>query len=526
MSFNAERGTRPATATSGTPPDGACQVALSLISHTNAGKTTLVRTLLAEDVGEVRDAAHVTSAADRHMLIESGQGDSLFLWDTPGFGDSARLAKRLAAMERPLLWFVSSTWDRFRDRPFWSTQQAVRNVRDEADVVLYLVNASEQPQDAGYLEPEMRILEWIGKPVIALLNQTGPPRPAAAEAEDIIRWRAALGERTILHDVIGLDAFARCWVQEATLLEAVALALPRTKRDSFTRLAAAWAARREAQFETSMAAIATPITDAADDREPVAEASFADSLRKVGRAVGLPLRDGGKARAAAIDALAGRLDSAIRESTDRLIAIHGLEGRAAAIVTARLAAQVVARAPISERKAAIVGGFVSGALSGLAADLASGGLTFGAGLLAGGVAGAVGAAGLARGVNLVRGTVGTTLRWSDEFIANLVPAAIMRYLAVAHYGRGRGEWSEGEHPAFWRTVVMDAIERRGGMRVLAALRETDREPGARLRAWQRELAGVAREVLVALYPQARLPAAGATEFRGEATPDAKAPEDR
>ena len=30
-------------------------IALSLVSHTNAGKTTLARTLLGRDIGEVRD---------------------------------------------------------------------------------------------------------------------------------------------------------------------------------------------------------------------------------------------------------------------------------------------------------------------------------------------------------------------------------------------------------------------------------------------------------------------------------------
>ena len=35
-------------------------VSLSLVSHTNAGKTTLARTLLGRDIGEVRDAPHVT----------------------------------------------------------------------------------------------------------------------------------------------------------------------------------------------------------------------------------------------------------------------------------------------------------------------------------------------------------------------------------------------------------------------------------------------------------------------------------
>src|SRR5574337_2191875 len=344
----------------------------------------------------------------------------------------------------------------------------------------------------------MRILEWIGKPVIALLNQTGPPRPAAEETADIARWREALGEHTILRDVIALDAFARCWVQEATLLDAVARVLAPAQRQAFARLTTAWEAHREAQFDASMETLAAPIERAAADREPVAEASFAESLRDVGRRVGLPLKGGAKTRTAAMEALAVRLDADIRASTDRLIAIHRLEGRAAAVVTARLAGQVVATAPIDEKKAAIVGGFVSGALSGLVADLASGGLTFGAGLLAGGVAGAVGAAGLARGVNLVRGSVGATLRWSDEFVANLVPAAILRYLAVAHYGRGRGEWSEGEHPAFWRNVVMETIERRGGMRALAAMRTKCDDAEARDGAWSEALAGLARDVLARL----------------------------
>ena len=50
-------------------------VALSLVSHTNVGKTTLARTLLRRDVGEVRDEAHVTESAARELLIETAAGD-------------------------------------------------------------------------------------------------------------------------------------------------------------------------------------------------------------------------------------------------------------------------------------------------------------------------------------------------------------------------------------------------------------------------------------------------------------------
>ena len=76
-------------------------ISLSLVSHTNAGKTTLARTLLGRDVGMVRDAPHVTEFADAHTLLETAAGERLVLWDTPGFGDSVRLAKRLRKLGLP-----------------------------------------------------------------------------------------------------------------------------------------------------------------------------------------------------------------------------------------------------------------------------------------------------------------------------------------------------------------------------------------------------------------------------------------
>ena len=124
-------------------------IALSLVSHTNVGKTTLARTLLGRDIGEVRDDAHVTEAAEAHVLVESTAGDRLMLWDTPGFGDSLRLAKRLALAGNPIGWFLSEVWDRWRDRAFWSSQRALRNVLEQADVVLYLVNAVRGARGCG-----------------------------------------------------------------------------------------------------------------------------------------------------------------------------------------------------------------------------------------------------------------------------------------------------------------------------------------------------------------------------------------
>src|SRR6266849_2514107 len=119
-------------------------VTLSLISHTNAGKTTLARTLLRRDVGDVLDQAHVTDRSERYTLIETGTA-TLYLWDTPGLGNTVRLMGRLRRESSPIGWLLSQVWDRLADRPLWSSQQAIRNARDEADAILYLVNSADDP---------------------------------------------------------------------------------------------------------------------------------------------------------------------------------------------------------------------------------------------------------------------------------------------------------------------------------------------------------------------------------------------
>ncbi len=502
-----------------------CTVTLSLISHTNAGKTTLARTLLSREVGEVRDAAHVTVEATEYLMAQSLAGDRLVLVDTPGFGDSARLARRLALHGNPIGWFVTQVWDRFRDRPLWLAQKAVANVRDRADVVLYLVNAAEDPADAGYLAPELRVLAWIGKPVVVLLNQTGTPRPADVEAADVTRWRAALvdlpgGAPASLPSVLTLDAFARCWPQESVLLEAIAGRLDEPRRAAAERLRETWVARRAAQLDASMAALAHPIAFAAAERRAVPRTGWRDTLRDLGHAVGLR----GEANAAAtraMEGLAEQLDLDLRASTAALIAIHQLEGSAAEEVVEQLAASVVTDAPASEGKAAVLGGILSGALTGLVADLASGGLTLGAGVVAGGVLGALGSAGLARGYNVVRGTTATTVRWTEPFLDTLAAGALLRYLAVAHHGRGRGAWSDSTIPPFWRHEVARATAARqtqwnAAWRSRATASAAELEDSLRL-----ALRATALDVLAALYP-----AAAPTLERLSSTAPAFAPQDR
>ncbi len=488
---------------------------LSLVSHTNVGKTTLARTLLGADVGEVRDAPHVTEFADGHELLSTPLGDRLRLWDTPGFGDSARLLARMQREGQPLGWLLSEVWDRFTDRAFWSSQRALRHVRDESDVVLYLVNAAESPAGAGYVAPEMDLLQWVGKPVLVLLNQLGAPRPAADEAADVAAWRSHLARWPLVRSVLPLDAFARCWVHEARLLQAVQAVLAGEQAAAMARLAAAWQQQREQQFEAAMQELAHSLARIATVRVPLPEGGgLGARLKDVSDLV----RGREGAPEAARNALAEALQAEVRASTQRLLVLHGLAGQAghAALeqVLQRVAGQVELRQRVDEGRAALVGGAVTGALAGLKADLASGGLTLGGGLIAGGLLGALGAAGVARGINLVRDSQHSWAGWQAAALTPLVQAALLRYLAVAHYGRGRGDWREGEAPPHWPQTVAEALApQQAALQALWATR-SERFDNAgdtpRLAAaLQPLLQAAARDTLQRLYPTTpAAPAAG------------------
>ena len=479
------------------------RIDLSLISHTNVGKTTLARTLLRSDIGEVGDRAHVTDLAASDVLIRSPQGDSLVLWDTPGFGDSARLLRRLQQNDRPFGWFLAQVWDRFADRPFWCSQQAMRTLREASDVVLYVVNASEGPASAAYVAMEMQILGWLGKPIVVLLNQLGPPRADGYAQAELQGWEAHTAQFPCVRAVLAFDAFARCWVQEGTLLTAVERLLPEDKRPAFERLRAAWKHRNLSVFEHSMQVLARQVACAAVDVEPIAD------LERQGKArawletiTGAGERDSAELTRAQ-SALAARLDQEVRTATQELVRLHSLSGKATEEVLQRMGREFSVQRPADADKASVLGGLLSGALGGLAADLGAGGLTFGAGAVIGGVLGAFGARGLAKAYNLARGSELGTVRWSPEFLSGRLAAALVRYLAVAHFGRGRGEFVAGAAPIHWLPAVEDALNKRRGeleSAWTAARAGTEQEPGTIASALLPVASAAAREVLVRLYP--------------------------
>lgn len=435
------------------------RIHLSLVSHTNIGKTTLARTLLGRDIGEVADRAHVTETTDDYVLARTPEGCELILWDTPGFGNSVALAKRLEGRANPVGWFLSEVWDRVANKSLWLNQKALKHVKETSSVVLYLVNATELPDSAPYVSAEMRILEWIGKPVIVLLNQMGEPKPLEAEQADVNRWKDAMSAYPIVSSVLPMDAFARCWVQEFTLFDAIAKALPEELHATFDSLREVWSRKRRAAYNASIQAMTHYLQKLANDREIAESASIKDQLRFLGKRLGLFKNETiNDPIGAAQTALASRAADEFCALTDKLIEINALKGKGVRKeLLRRMQSDWTVKSSVPLTPVAVAGAVSTGAASGLVTDIATGGLSLGIGTLLGTVAGALGGVGLAVAYNQKKEINGTVVTWSDNALNKFLLETALLYLAIAHFGRGRGNWQDGEYPKYWTKSLEQKI---------------------------------------------------------------------
>ncbi|MEM6278589.1 MAG: DUF3482 domain-containing protein [Verrucomicrobiota bacterium] len=478
-----------------TPSDH--EVVLSLISHTNVGKTALARTLLRQDVGEVADSAHVTVIPESFVLIES-ETYRAKLWDTPGFGANlAKLAKRLRTSKNPIGWILHQVWDRAQDKSLWCSQEAVRNVQSDADVVLYLVDASQSPHALTYVDLEIEVIEWIGKPVLVFLNQTGAPdeeQDRLNEAE----WRAHLSKYPIVKSVSTLDAFTRSWTQEHEILAKTSEVLDGKKRKAAKQLQKAWLKRNLDVFEESVERIAKLAQYSLSDIEPLPEEKLLEKVKK-------QILDR-KEHRKELEQLQGRMYDRLAEETratvNELITLHGLDGETAERLEEASGDKFSVKKGVQESLLATFGGAVSGLIGGLSADLISGGMTFGGGALVGMLLGGATTFSLAYGFNLTQ-TGQNMVRWSEAHFLNQVETILMLYLAISHYGRGRGVWQDPvNNPGRWQELLKNGIEEeRASWEKIWKRGGAESEPGALVDPLKKQIRKILVEVFGKLYPE-------------------------
>jgi hypothetical protein len=111
----------------------------------------------------------------------------------------------------------------------------------------------------------------------------------------------------------------------------------------------------------------------------------------------------------------------------------------------------------------------------------------------------------------VRGTQQSWVMWNAEALDQMVEAALLRYLAVAHFGRGRGEWAPGESPSHWREATQLAMQPyREGLNTVWRERDAARDEMAEesqvliAASLQTVFTQVTSDVLRGLYPQMKV----------------------
>ena len=184
-----------------------------------------------------------------------------------------------------------------------------------------------------------------------------------------------------------------------------------------------------------------------------------DQIKFLGKKLGLFKKDTAHDPiGAAQTALSSRAADEFCALTDKLIAINGLKGKGVRKeLLARMQTDWNVKSAVPPAPAAVIGAVGTGAAGGLASDLATGGLSLGLGTLIGTVVGALGGAGLAVAYNRKQAVDGTIVIWSRSALMEFLQNAVLLYLAIAHFGRGRGNWALGESPIFWKTLIANEL---------------------------------------------------------------------
>jgi hypothetical protein len=245
-------------------------------------------------------------------------------------------------------------------------------------------------------------------------------------------------------------------VHERKLFTTIGEFLPSSRQDVHARLLEEWERDNRKRFRESMQLLAKQLCEAARDSEAL-QASDKTVMTAMARIVGLGQRLDTRREKQAMATLMTRLEDGISTCTAGLLQLYRLDGSSVDRINERVQKAYVVRSPVDARQAGLLGAVLSGAATGLSADLMSGGLSLGTGALLGSIAGALTFAGAAWTFNTTTGRNEARVQFSDDFMRSLLVASVLRYLAVIHFGRGRGDFVEGEAPAFWQEEVETGI---------------------------------------------------------------------
>ena len=414
---------------------------LALAAHTNVGKTSLARTLLKRDVGEVRDEEHVTRSRASYFLIKHDEV-RLRLWDTPGFGNLFKHPNQLKRLE-----MLAAQNDRLREKLNHKElglssldREAINTLAEEADVILYMVPAYPTPDELRETKVEWQVVSLLKLPILVIINRMsevqGRQNEQIKETQDASlsmrqRERTQFWEKEareqfssgLFKGVLTLDAFQRTQHQELQFYQLVTTAVSPTLRPLAELALEVWKSRYQEQLHQLSLTIAEGLVTLSRLR-----ISAKGGLRK--------------GREEMETVISEAVNEHAKQLHERILDGIGLKGelRQATYAFTLTVFHDSKKQRSRQKRGAIWGGLVSGLATGLGADLMAGGLSLGGGMILGGLVGALGGAGAAAGYTYfadIDGKVGL----STESLQSILNELLLFTFAASMHGRAQGVFS-------------------------------------------------------------------------------------
>lgn len=333
-----------------------------MAGHTNAGKTSLLRTLTRQrDFGAVSDNPGTTRNTQTTTLRVDGRVAVRFL-DTPGLEDSVALLRFLRTLpgDSPTARVRAFLQGPEARATFEQEAKVLRALIEHADAALLVID-TRAPVLPKY-RAELEILGWCTRPIMPVLNFVRAPGNRSAE------WEQALQESN-LHVRVGFDAVAPLHGAESRLYRDMGVLLP------------AW--------RKALEDIASGLEAEARDRLAAASRVMADHLITVAAMRQTLLDD---APDSALSAFRSDVARAARRASTELLELYGFHADDAEItdlpdIAGRWEDDLFNPELLKATGARLGTGALIGASVGAVADVALAGLSFGAATAAGATVG-------------------------------------------------------------------------------------------------------------------------------------------
>jgi hypothetical protein len=332
---------------------------IAVVGHTNAGKTSLLRTLTRQvHFGAVSDRPGTTRHVEAIDLDIGGQ-TLVRYFDTPGLEDSVALQYHLKQMPDTLTppQRVRALLDGPEARGVFEQEAKVLRQMLAADAAIYVIDCRE-PLLPKY-RSEIEVLNTCARPIMPVLNFVRSEHSREPEWREVL---AAYG----LHAAVQFDAVAPFVGAERQLYEDLSV-LMRQHKATLQTVLHDLDRQAEERRAASAQRVADTLISAAAMRREISPETLADA----------------RAKEAFVQAFRGELVESVRRCVHDLLQMHGFQRDDATLDVAPWTSDRWASDLFNPETLATVGrllgrGAAAGAAVGFTLDLALAGMSLGA----------------------------------------------------------------------------------------------------------------------------------------------------